>query len=81
MDWGAAAGIISASVAALVAVGSGFRWVFAQASRRCDDCCTERDKLRLANDEALLAFRRRDAEERVWEREQRAARGSVGGTP
>ena len=48
--------------------------------RSRDDCCRQRDEYRKANEESLSAYRRREEEERAWQRqhERDGRRGAAG---
>lgn len=53
-----------------------FREYIKAEKTRCDECCTERDEYRKANDAALAAYRQRDEELNAW-RAKQAASGTV----
>lgn len=80
MDLAGVAAILTAATALLALVGAGLRWVYAQATRHCDGCCTERDALRAGNDEALAAYRRLEREElAAWRARPGRGHGGEGG--
>lgn len=66
--WVGIAALVSTLWGATLALA---KMLYTLKDKQCADCCTERDRHRLANEEALAAFRRAEEEERKLRRLER----------
>jgi len=62
--------VIGAISALFTALGTVAKLYMDEVKRDRDRCVAERDAHRKANEEALQAFRRREAEDEAWRRER-----------